>query len=269
MNHLARELAPIGEAAWHQISDEAKQILTQFLAARRLVDFSGPVGWEESSIPTGRLGTPEDTPAPLVDLRPRQAYPFLELRRPFRLDRSELNAAERGANDVDLSPVTDAARSAAYAEDWVIFHSPVDSAHGGIIPSSPFAPREIGTDFGVYPHVVAQAVADLRDAGVTGPYGLALGSDAYQGVVETTENNGYPLLKHLRTIVDGPVVWTPAVDGAVVLSLRGGDYEFVSGEDFSIGYAHHDAESVELYLEASFAFRVLTPEAAVPLVYTG
>ena len=55
------------------------------------------------------------------------------------------------------------------------------------------------------------------------------------------------------------------LSGAVLLSLRGGDYLFQSGQDLSIGYDHHDADAVRLYLEESFSFRVATPEAAVAL----
>ena len=40
---------------------------------------------------------------------------------------------------------------------------------------------------------------------------------------------------------------------------------FESGQDISIGYESHDAESVRLYLEESFSFHVATPEAAVAL----
>ena len=53
--------------------------------------------------------------------------------------------------------------------------------------------------------------------------------------------------------------------GAVVLSLRGGDFLFESGQDLSIGYEDHDASVVRLYLEESFGFHVATPEAAVAL----
>jgi uncharacterized linocin/CFP29 family protein len=69
----------------------------------------------------------------------------------------------------------------------------------------------------------------------------------------------------LRKILAGPLVWAPGVQGAAVVSMRGGDFLFESGEDISIGYEHHDAESVDLYLEESFSFRVVTPEAAVAL----
>jgi uncharacterized linocin/CFP29 family protein len=54
-------------------------------------------------------------------------------------------------------------------------------------------------------------------------------------------------------------------DRAIVLSQRGGDFLFESGQDLSIGYESHDEQVVRLYLEESFSFRVATPEAAVVL----
>jgi uncharacterized linocin/CFP29 family protein len=55
--------------------------------------------------------------------------------------------------------------------------------------------------------------------------------------------------------------------GAAVLSQRGGDFELIVGQDFSIGYLEHSATMVRLYLQETFTFRVLSPEAAIPLVY--
>jgi len=40
--------------------------------------------------------------------------------------------------------------------------------------------------------------------------------------------------------------------GAVVLSLRGGDFLFESGQDLSLGYDHPTPSSVHLYVEESF-----------------
>ena len=105
----------------------------------------------------------------------------------------------------------------------------------------------------------------LLETGISGPYGLALGPTGYTGVVETTEHGGYPVFEHLGHILNGPIVWAPGVQGAVVLSLRGGDFLFESGQDLSIGYDHHDRQDVHLYLEESFSFRVATPEAAIAL----
>jgi uncharacterized linocin/CFP29 family protein len=101
--------------------------------------------------------------------------------------------------------------------------------------------------------------------GIEGPYGLALAPDVYKRVVETTERGGYLLFDHLRKITGGPLVWAPGVNGAVVASLRGGDFLLESGQDLAIGYHAHDVDSVHLYLVESFSFRVATPEAAVAL----
>ena len=83
---------------------------------------------------------------------------------------------------------------------------------------------------------MAAAVELLLRNGVGGPYGLALSGDDYTHVVETSEHGGYPLFPHLRQILEGPLVWTPGIEGAIVVSLRGGDFLFESGQDVSVGY---------------------------------
>ncbi len=114
---------------------------------------------------------------------------------------------------------------------------------------------------------MATAVGVLRAADIAGPFAIALGARCYTGVTETTEHGGYPVFEHLRQILGGPVVWAPAVDGAVVLSQRGGDFQLTVGEDFSVGYRAHDGDTVDLYIEESLAFRINTPDAAVHLAY--
>jgi len=116
-----------------------------------------------------------------------------------------------------------------------------------------------------YPGAVASAVDLLKRNGLEGPYGLALSREEWTRVVETGELGGYPLFDHLKSILDGPIVWTPGLQGAVVLTLRGGDFLFHCGQDVSVGYTSHDGDAVALYLEASFTFRNVTPEAAVAI----
>ena len=86
-------------------------------------------------------------------------------------------------------------------------------------------------------------------------------------MIETTQRGGYPVLEHLRLILGGPVIWAPAVDGAIVVSLRGGDFELVSGQDVSIGYTAATADAVSLFLQESLTFRAHGPEAAIALTY--
>ena len=131
---------------------------------------------------------------------------------------------------------------------------------------APAGPLKLSDDYSAYPGVVAEALNRLRTAGVGGPYAIALGPRCYTGLTRTTVG-GYPVLEHVRRLLDGPIVWAPGIDGAAVLSQRGGDFELTVGQDFSIGYLSHTESAVRLYLQESFAFRVLAPEAVVPLSY--
>jgi uncharacterized linocin/CFP29 family protein len=266
LSHLLREQAPITEGGWRLLDEEASGRLTPALAARKLVDFAGPHGWEHSATNLGRAEDVGDVPAAKdVNARQRRVLGLVELRARFSVARSELEDAERGADDIDLDALDEAAGRIAAAENASVFHGWSAAGITGVTEASTHNPITLGEDCATYPRHVAVAVDALRAAGVDGPYGLALGPEAHTRVLETSEHGGYPLLDHLRKILAGPVVWAPAVEGAAVLSQRGGDFLFDSGQDLSIGYESHDADSVQLYLEESFSFRVATPEAAVPL----
>jgi uncharacterized linocin/CFP29 family protein len=265
MNHLLRSLAPISDAGWKLLDDEALERLTPALAARKLVDFSGPRGWEHSATNLGRTTPVGSAPCSGVSGVQRRVLPLVEARAEFELSRAELRDYDRGAQDADLEPLDKAAHQIAVAENVAVFHGWSEASIAGIAEVSPHDPLPLGEITDAYPRPVAGAVETLLHNGISGPYALALGGEQYQRVVQTAEHGGYPLLDHLRKILEGPIVRAPGVRGAVVLSIRGGDFAFESGQDLSIGYDSHDAEVVRLYIEQSFAFHVVTPEAAVAL----
>lgn len=265
MSHLLRSHAPIAESGWALLDKEATQRLSFGLAARRLVDFSGPHGWQYSATNVGRVAPLKGSPAEGVNALQRKVLPLVELRADFAVSRPELADHERGAEDVDLGGLDAAAHRMLVAENAAVFHGFAAAGIAGITERTPQAPIALGKNSEAYPSRVAMAVEALRQAGIGGPYGLALGPKEYTHVVETAEHGGHLLLDHLKGILGGPVVWAPGVKGAVVLSLRGGDFIFECGEDLSLGYAAHDTKAVQLYLEESFSFRVVTPEAAVAL----
>jgi uncharacterized linocin/CFP29 family protein len=266
MNDLLRELAPVSAEAWKEIEDEAKRTLKAMLAARKLVDFAGPLGWDAGAISLGRAQPLKKAPQDGVQARLRTVQPLVELRVPFELSREELEAAARGAKDLALDPVRDAARAAALAEDRAVFHGYAEAGINGIVEASAKGRCSISEDYTKYLGSVAEALHKLRAAGIGGPYAIALGPRCFTGLSKTLLG-GFPALEQLRRLLDGPIVSAPAVDGAVLLSTRGGDFELTVGQDFSIGYLDHSANGVRLYLQESMTFRVLSPEAAVPLAY--
>ncbi len=265
MNHLHRDLAPISDTGWSAIDEEAKGRLTTYLAARKLVDFAGPHGWQHSATNLGRIATVSG-PSEGVSAAQRRVLPLVELRAEFSVSRIELDDADRGATDIDLPELDEAVAQIAVGENVAVFHGYQAGGIEGITESTSHAPIVHEEDMAQYPNAVARAVDALRQSGMDGPYGLAICPKSYTRIVETTEHGGHLLFDHLHRILGGPLVWAPGVEGGVVLSLRGGDFAFDSGQDLSIGYLSHDADVVRLYIEESFSFRVLEPDAAVALV---
>jgi uncharacterized linocin/CFP29 family protein len=265
MNNLHRELAPVSEAAWAGIEAEARRTFEQNVAGRRVVDVTGPSGPELASVGTGHLA-PIEPPSggDGVAAFLRGAQQLVQLRVPFTLSRLEVDNVERGAQDSDWQPVKDAARQIAFAEDRAIFDGYPAAGITGVRASTSNSVLTLPSEARDYPAVVAQAVSALRLAGVSGPYSLLLSAAAYTTVSETSDH-GYPIREHLARVVDGDIIWAPAIDGAFLLTGRGGDYELRLGQDLSIGYLSHDAESVQLYFQESLTFLAYTAEASVVL----
>ncbi len=265
MNHLLRSLAPVSDAGWQLLDDEARQRLEPALAARKVVDFAGPHGWSHSATNLGRTSPLAASRSEGVVGLARRVLPLVEARIDFEISLEELADADRGAGDAALDPLDLAAHRIAVAENAAVFHG-WSGAITGITEASPHDPVPLGDSVEHYPSAVATAVERLLGSGVAGPYALALGSEQHRLVLETVERAGYPLREHLARIVEGPIVWAPGVVGAVLLSQRGGDFLFDSGQDLSIGYDSHGEGTVRLYLQESFSFQALTNDAAVALV---
>ncbi|WP_422403078.1 family 1 encapsulin nanocompartment shell protein [Pseudomonas sp. GZD-209] len=263
MNNLHRELAPISKAAWEQVEEEARRTLRRYMAGRRVVDVPEARGPTLASIDTGHVEQIE-SPGDGVQALRRLVKPLVELRIPFTLTRQAIDDVERGSVDSDWGPLKEAARKIAYAEDRAIFDGYMAAGIDGIRPGASNPARKLPAAVMEYPDVISKAVDELRQAGVQGPYRLVLGADVYTALYGGNED-GYPLLQHIRRLVDEEIVWAPAITGGLVLTTRGGDFELDLGQDLSIGYLSHSATDVELYLQESFTFRLLTTEAAVAL----
>jgi uncharacterized linocin/CFP29 family protein len=263
MNNLHRELAPVSAAAWASIEEEARRTFALHAAARKTVDVTGPDGQALAGLGTGHTES-VDSPGDGIEATLRAWRPVVELRSAFTLSRSEIDSVERGAQDPDWQPVKDAAKKIAFAEDRAVFDGYPQAKITGVGPSSSNPGLSLPAEAKDYPDVISKALGQLRLAGVAGPYSLVLSADAYTAVSETSDH-GYPIREHLARLLDGDIIWAPAIEGALLVSGRGGDYELRLGQDLSIGYLSHDAERVELYFVESFTFAAYTAEASVVL----
>ena len=264
MNNLYRELAPITEAAWAEIETEATRTFKRHIAGRRVVDVSEPGGPVTAAVSTGHL-LDVASPGDGVVAHLRESRPLVRLRVPFTIGAHRASTTSNGARRTPTG-----IRSRRRPSSWRSPRTGRSSRatrrrrSSGIRKRSsnpalalPEDPREI-------PDVIAQALSELRLAGVDGPYSVLLSADVYTKVSETTEH-GYPIREHLNRLVDGEIIWAPAIDGAFVLSTRGGDFDLQLGTDVSIGYLSHDADTVQLYLQETLTFLCYTAEASVAL----
>jgi uncharacterized linocin/CFP29 family protein len=269
-DHLLRDLAPIPAKAWEEIQSEARDRITAQLAARRLTDWSGPHGWHEDRLSVGRtadIGGPVGGPPDAEVLTAqRRVLAFAEIKVPFTVSRREIDDIQRGATDAELDDLDRAAHVAAITENRAVFHGWPAAGITGLVDASSYPRATLGGDCQTYPTLVAQAVDRMRAKGIGGPYALAISPARYTGILETTEHGGYLLVDHLiRVLGGGEVIWSPGLDGALVLSQRGGDFVLAVGQDWSVGYTDHDAETVQLYLEETLTFRSIEPDAVIVL----
>jgi len=267
MNNLHRELAPISDAAWASIEEETSRTLKRYIAGRRVVDVTGPGGLAVSAVGTGHLRkitAPKDG----ILSRQREVKALVELRVPFELQRQAIDDVERGANDSNWQPAKDAARDLAYAEDGAIFDGYAAAGIEGIRQGTSNPKMTLPKNVNEYPDAIAHALGQLKLVGVNGPYAVLLGADAYTLLAETSDQ-GYPVLEHVKRLVKDKIYWAPAIEGAFVLTTRGGDFALHIGQDASIGYLSHTDSAVHLYLQETFTFLFLTSEAAVAIAPPG
>ena len=265
MNHLLRAHAPISDAGWKLLDEEARERLTPALAARKLVDFSGPHGWEHSATNLGRttplgsaagrgrLGSAAACPAARRAARRLRALARGAARRRSRRRRHRPRGARQGRPpDRDRRERGRLPRLARR-----------DHGHrGGLAPRAdparrdggrlPAPSRERRRAAAVQRHrrrrTVSRSGASSTAAWSRPPSTAAIRCSSTCARSSKDRSSGRP-------------AWTARWS----LSLRGGDFVFESGQDLSIGYDSHDADVVRLYLEESFSFHVATPEAAVTL----
>ncbi|MFC4336647.1 family 1 encapsulin nanocompartment shell protein [Salininema proteolyticum] len=261
VDNLHRELAPISNAAWQSIEEEATRTFARHVSCRRVVDVNGPKGTASASVTTGHEHR-IDPPAEGVQAFLREAQPLAELRVPFKVARQEIDNVERGAEDSDWSPVMDAAKRLAFTEDRLVVDGYDPAGITGIRRDSSNEAIALPERVTEYPNAVAQAVSRLRLDGVGGPYTLLLSAEAYTAVSETTDE-GNPILDHVKRMTKGEILWAPAISGALLLSARGGDFALTLGQEVSIGYLSHDSENVELYFTETLTFQSFTSEASV------
>jgi uncharacterized linocin/CFP29 family protein len=262
MEWLRRNAAPLSAKVWKEIDDIAGSMFKQTLVGRRITDFEGPRGWNHVAT---QLGTFKPAHAPQAPGKVQFMIPdvllLTELRAEFELPWADIDIFERVGPTLESKSIEDAAMGTALAEDALLFYG--TSTTPGLL-KHPDTPRVALSDWSIPGRLVTDllaAVQKLDSAGVKGPYEAVLSSQHYYSYLQQTGEGGvYPAAKQLRIVLE-KVHHSPVIDGAVMLSTRGGDFLTTVGGDFTVGYRWHDDKAVHLFCVETIAPQLLTPEA--------
>ncbi|MFP4458617.1 MAG: family 1 encapsulin nanocompartment shell protein [Candidatus Zixiibacteriota bacterium] len=261
MDIFRKSLAPISEAAWDEINEQAKITLTTFLSARKFVDVEGPKGLDFSAVNLGRLSIEPDHEKDDVKFGMRKVLPLIETRIPFELNIWELDDAARGAEDIDLGPLEDAAEKIAKFEDNAIYNGFKKAAIAGLKEVSEHKIMTCPKDAEEALCSIPEGIRILKESAIDGPYALVVNPAKWQEIAAYAK--GYPLRRQIEEMLDGKLVFSPNIDGMYLVSQRGGDMILTIGQDMTIGYDGHDSKKVKLYLMESFTFHITDPAAFI------
>ncbi len=262
MDILKKNLAPIPDAAWNEINEQATDIFESVLSARKFVDVNGPKGLDYGAVHTGRIDVSSKNNAD-VKFGINQVMPLVESRRNFSLGIWELDNAARGAEDIDLSDMEKAAREIASFEEKSIYFGLKKAGITGLKKESDSKPVTLPENSQELLNELSKQLTVFACNGVEGPYSLVVNESDWARLSEQID--GYPLYKQVKNIIQGSIILSPFIKEAFLVSERGGDFRLTLGQDLSIGYNLHDKENVELYFTESFTFQCFEPAAVVVL----
>ncbi|ABR50493.1 Linocin_M18 bacteriocin protein [Alkaliphilus metalliredigens QYMF] len=260
MDILKRDMAPLTESVWEEIDQRAAEVLKTHLSARRVVNIVGPKGWDYTVVPEGRLKKIEDNPGN-VCTGMYQVKPLVEARISFKLDRWEMDNLIRGAKDIKLDALEEAAEKMAIFEENMLYNGYKPGDIEGLIEASSHKLSQFGNNGEEIMENLAQGMILLKEAYVDQPVTLVVGIDAWKRI--NREMQGHPLINRIQELTGSKVIYSPVVEGALLLPYDHEDLELTIGRDFSIGYEYHDAKTVQLFITESLTFRALNPDIIV------
>jgi uncharacterized linocin/CFP29 family protein len=225
------------------------------------------MGTDFAGVPEGRLEYPAGQKPEDVSYGIYKVHHLVETRVPFDLDITELDNVVRGARDIDLTNLQDAAKKIALFEEKVIYHGLPEANIKGLkmctgehVPDHGFeSPEQLLT-------AIAEGITTFAERSMEGPYAFVVGPKIWSSM--SAHVQGYPVKMQAENVLGGSVILSPYLSDpyeneAYMISQRGGDLELILGQDLSIGYDKHGATSVTLYITESFTFRILEPAAVI------
>jgi uncharacterized linocin/CFP29 family protein len=257
---LGREGAPFGADIWEKLDETLLGVARSELSGRRLLAVKGPfgLGLKNLPLPDEALGD---------GLFANSSLPLTLIQKTFTLSVRDVAAFTREPIAMNLGPLVEAAYAAAQAEDGLIFDG--TSRSQGLL-NLEGATRTTLTSWdtvGSAQSDLIAAVTALDEAGVHGPYTLALAPRRYNQLLRPLETGRVNELDLVKQVVSDGIVKAPALRDGGVLIASGSQYaHLVIGQDMSLGFlGPTDDGRLAFSISESLALRVPAPAAVCVL----
>ncbi len=264
MEILNRTNAPFGNAVWTTIDETISEFLTKRLNLRAVVDFDETATYTTDSISTGKTSLLSNENG--IEVLTREPIKMVEIKKNFEISKDVIEDIKRGKKDFEDRAFAKVSNDFASIENNIILYGLAQANIEGIASHNDVKTIDVKNTKEILKEV-AKSLGVFNQEFISGPYKLIVSSNTLANLY-TEFFDGISLKTKLDDIlgVDGIIVNQDIGDDKIMLiSLRGGDFEYFSGLDVSIGFEKTNEDSVELFLLMTCAFRVVTPEAAIVL----
>lgn len=251
---LKREMAPLTALAWDEIDSRAEEVLKSRLTARKAVKVVGPKGLDFTSLSEGRLEVIDD-PDSTVAAGIYKVQPLIEARVSFALNRWEMDNLTRGAKNIDLSNLEEAAKKIAEFEEIAVYRGFEAGQIKGLDCVGANKKIPFGKTDASIMEAISKGMITLREKFEAGPFVLIVGEEAYNRLNKSSQ--GYPLIKRIESLISGKILLSTVLEGAFLIPYDNSNFELTIGQDFAIGFDFYDQENIHLFITESFTFRVL------------
>ncbi len=264
---LHRDDAPFSDAVWERIDTVVTAAAKSVLSARRIIHVEGPYGLGIKSVPVPDVVL-EEPGEGSAGLSSGGVIPLGLIGKTFSLSARDIAAFEQTGMPFSPAPAAQAAIACARREDDLLFNGSKALGATGLLNAKGVQSASLAAwdKVGDAAEDIIRTVTLLDDAGLHGPYALALTPARYNLLFRRYPQGNLIEIEHLRELVSDGIVKAPALKSGGVLLATGRQFAtIVLGQDLMTGFVGPADGAYDLHLSESVALRLVQPKAVCVL----
>lgn len=262
MEILNRTNAPFGNEVWNIIDTQMSEFLSKKLVLRSIVDFNDTYTFDTDAISTKNLKKLSSKDG--LTISTREPIKIVEIKKSFNISKNIIEDIKRGIQDFDDKDFTTAADNFSTIENNLILNGISQANITGILSNKSVESIEV-SDYKDLLQGVAKSLGIFNKNFVSGSFKLII-SNTTLAKLYTEFFDGISLKTKIDDMLGvGNIIISDDIGDKKVLIVaqRGGDFEFFSALDVSIGFEKENKNDIELFLLETCAFRTTGAEGAV------